>query len=122
MIITYADGCGNSVVISGTRRKVIEYIPVKPETSSSGVYDGGNHVKKEIDDVLFTRIQSSITEAINNSTIQIKNRVMGSGMITMGDRGKVISCILQPGSPEQRKIETLLKDIISNLDKIRHLH
>jgi hypothetical protein len=113
MIITYVDGSGNAFVISGTRQKVVEYTPVKPEVSSSGVYDGGTYTKKKIDETLFSQIRTCITDAIHNPSIQIKNRVMGSGLIIMKDRGVAISCILQPGSPEQRKIETLLKEIIA---------
>ena len=113
MIITYADGSGNAFVINGTRQKVIEYTPVKPEFSSSGVYDGGTCMKKEIDEILFMQIRTCVMDAMSNPSIQIKNRVMGSGLIIMKDRGKVISCILQPSSPEQRKIETLLKEIIA---------
>jgi len=44
-MINYVDGNGNQYIIE---QDGIEYNPVKPKFSSSGVYDGGNHVKKKI--------------------------------------------------------------------------
>ncbi len=41
-MIDYGDGNGNQYIIE---QDSIEYIPVKPKFSSSGIYDGGDHVK-----------------------------------------------------------------------------
>ncbi|KKL89333.1 hypothetical protein LCGC14_1915730, partial [marine sediment metagenome] len=44
----YLDGSGNQYYIQDDMRKTIEYMPVKPLSSSSGIYDGGKYVKTEI--------------------------------------------------------------------------
>ena len=44
-MIDYGDGNGNQYIIE---QESIEYNPVKPKFSSSGIYDGGDHVKKKL--------------------------------------------------------------------------
>ena len=43
IMIDYGDGNGNQYVID---QDSIEFKPIKPKFSSSGIYDGGEHVKK----------------------------------------------------------------------------
>ncbi|MFW9877172.1 MAG: hypothetical protein ACFFG0_29125 [Candidatus Thorarchaeota archaeon] len=47
-ILRYLDGNGNEYIINEKSKIIIEYIPVKPIFSSSGLYNGGDYVKKEI--------------------------------------------------------------------------
>ncbi len=111
-MMSYADGSGNSYVIMEDREKTLEYNPVKPEFSSSGVYDGGIYVKKTITDSQYTQIRSVLRDALQNKLIHIENRVMGSGLITIQESGTTRSCILKPNSLERRAIESLLKIIL----------
>ena len=43
-MIDYGDGNGNQYFIE---QESIEYKPVKPKFSSSGIYDGGDYLKKK---------------------------------------------------------------------------
>ncbi len=43
-MIDYGDGNGNQYIIE---QDCIEYNPVKPKFSSSGIYDGGDYVRKK---------------------------------------------------------------------------
>jgi hypothetical protein len=111
MKIIYADGSGNTYIITDVKGKVIEYLPVKPATSSSGVYDGGKHVKKALSEASYSRICTSIMAALNTPLIHAEHRVMGSGLITIVDKGNERSCILKPAATERGTIELLLKDL-----------
>ncbi len=108
-MINYSDGNGNQYIIE---QNSIEYNPVKPKFSSSGIYDGGDHVKKKITQQQYNKIASTIKEAIANKASHIKNRVKLSGVITIQEANAVKSCILSPNSEELKKIEKILKDII----------
>ena len=108
-MINYGDGNGNQYIIE---QDSIEYNPVKPKLSSSGIYDGGDHVKKKITQHQYDKIASIFKEAITNKASHIKNRVKMSGAITIQDGNAVKSCILNPNSEELKEIEKILKDII----------
>ncbi|MHA2325504.1 MAG: hypothetical protein ACXACB_08890, partial [Promethearchaeota archaeon] len=84
-IFEYADGNNNQYIITSEKKKTIEYIPVKPIHSSSGIYDGGKYVKKEINNLQFEEIMSLLSNAIINKEIHIKDRVKMSGMIIISE-------------------------------------
>ena len=77
-MIDYGDGNGNQYIIE---QDSIEYNPVKPKFSSSGIYDGGDHMKKKITKQQYNKIASIFKEAIANEASHIKNRVKMSGVI-----------------------------------------
>ncbi|MFX1340613.1 MAG: hypothetical protein ACFFDK_18530 [Promethearchaeota archaeon] len=52
----YINGSGNKYIIKNEGRKVIEYIPMKPHLRSSGVYDGGDYIKKEINNLEWNKL------------------------------------------------------------------
>ena len=110
----YLDGSGNEFIIKKTPKVTIEYIPVKPLQSSSGIYDGGEYVKKEISELQYNKIISTLRQAIENRDIYINDRVKGSGMIILQEEKKEIVYILEPGSKEINNIEKTLHDIIQN--------
>lgn len=107
----YSDGNGNQYIIE---QDSIEYNPVKPKFSSSGIYDGGDHVKKKITQQQYDKIASIFKEAIANKASHIKKRVKMSGVITIQEANALKSCILSPNSEELNEIEKTLKNIIKN--------
>jgi hypothetical protein len=112
MRILYVDGSGNKYIITDAKRKTIEYVPVKPVSSSSGIYDGGKHIKKSLNEAIFSRIHDSIMAALYTLQSHTRDRVMGSGFITVEESGKESSCILKPGAAERLAIETMLKQAL----------
>jgi hypothetical protein len=110
-MINYGDGNGNQYIVE---QDGIEYNPVKPKFSSSGIYNGGDHVKKKITHHQYDKIASIIKEALANKASHIKNRVKMSGAITMQEGNGVKSCILSPSSEELKEIEKILQDLIKN--------
>ena len=113
-ICRYCDGSGNEYIINNEPKFTIEYNPVKPLESSSGIYDGGEYVKREISELQYNKIVLSIRDAIKNREIYINERVKGSGMIILQDENKEDVYILEPGSKEIDKIEEILHELIQN--------
>src|SRR5262245_15146860 len=73
--ILYADGCGNRYLISPQR---VEYTPVKPAESSTGMYDGGDPaiVSIGVDD--HRELKERIDAAVQNRSAQMPDRIKGS--------------------------------------------
>jgi hypothetical protein len=111
-IYEYSDGNNNQYIMKSEKEETIEYIPVKPIHSSSGIYDGGEYVKKVISNLQFEEIKSLLSEAIGKKEIHIKDRVKMSGMILISERGKRRVCILDPYSKEKSVIEKKLQEVI----------
>jgi hypothetical protein len=105
----YHDGNANRYIIEN---ETIEYIPIKPSQSSSGIYDGGDYVKKEISKSEFDQISSVLVEAINNNACHIRVRVKMSGRIIAVEGDNKNSYLLNPYSEEKEKIEKCLQDVI----------
>lgn len=110
-IFNYLDGNGNKYIITN---EFIEYLPIKPPISSSGVYNGGYNTKKEINELDYDILVKNLFKALKNKKIHIKNRIKMSGVIIIKERKKQKTYILKPGSEEILDIETLLKKIISD--------
>ena len=108
-IINFGDGNGNQYII---KRDSIEYNPVKPKFSSSGIYNGGEPVKKTLIAREFDKLISIFKNAMVDEENHVKNRVKGSGAITIRDKDIMTSCILSPNSEKLNEIERILKDIL----------
>ena len=108
--ISYGDGNGNQYNI---KPESIEYLPIKPHLSSSGIYNGGDHVKKTITQHQYETLLSIFNEAVANEASHVKDRVKGSGAITIRKGYTEISRILSPNSETLNEIERILKDMIN---------
>ena len=85
---------------------------MKPEFSSSGIYDGGEYIKKQISNIQFENFKSEINKAVENKEIHIEKRVMMSGLIKIKKGDNETTYIIKPGSKEQIQIEKLLKEFL----------
>jgi hypothetical protein len=110
----YLDGSGNSYIIEDEGKKTIEYVPVKPEYSSSGVYDGGEHIQKEISELQYDEITSIMDEVMRNKASHISSRVKTSGMIVVKEADSEKTCLLSKKSKVLHEIEKKLHDIMSS--------
>jgi hypothetical protein len=109
IIYRYADGSGNTYIIN---KNTIEYVPVKPPFSSSGIYNGGEHIKKSITAGEYDSIAGLLNSALANTEVHIDNRPMGSGYIEIEKDKSITKVIIRPASEEQDAIEAMLKKII----------
>ncbi len=101
----YVDGNNNTYFITATN---IDYKPIDKMMSSSGTYDGGEPVKKEIDEVQYTAIQAAMQAAIENTAAHIDKREMGSGWISVEGKSYKIAY----RAKEKAAIEKVLKEVI----------
>ena len=107
--LSYADGSGNVYLVAKNPEPYIQYQPVKPATSSSGTYDGGEPVTRAISQSRYAELLAAVQNAYAHTASHIPERVMMSGAVTLSSKGKEINFILKPGSPEQQQLEKLLK-------------
>jgi hypothetical protein len=87
---------------------------MKPALSSSGFYNGGNYIKKDLTALQYREITSIIDKIIRNTDSHISKRVKMSGMITIQEENEKKVYIIAPDSTELNMIDKLIKDIIEN--------
>jgi len=109
----YIDGNGNKYIIKNEDKLILEYIPIKPELSSSGVYSGGDYIRKEISRQELNKLESIFNQAVNKKEIHIKKRLKMSGMIIIQGINKKKTYIIGPNSKELSEIEKILRSMIN---------
>ena len=102
----YIDGSNNTYIISS---KSVEYVPITPENSSSGMYSGGKPFNVAISAEQATEITNLLADALKNKEIQLETRPKGAGTIIKitGKSSKTI--ILKMNASEKLAIEKWLK-------------
>ncbi len=101
----YADGNGNRYIITSG---ILQYIPVTPEESSSGTYSGGDPKVITLHEVQFQAIRKVLQDAIDDQSIHIDKRIMGSAVIQKDSDTWIIS----PQAPQKDRIDALLKEFL----------
>ncbi len=107
--LEYADGNGNRYIITST---ILQYVPVTPETSSSGTYSGGEAKVITLHDAQHKAINKLLQDAIGNKAIHVENRVMGTGLILKDDGSGSEKWIIRGDAPEKERIEGLLREFL----------
>ncbi len=105
----YADGSANVYRITDS---TLNFIPVKPAESSSGIFSGGVPKTVQLKPSEFNQIRTVLEQGISNKGIHITNRVKMSGAITAINGKESRQYILKPNSMELRTIEELLNQIL----------
>ncbi|WP_052595092.1 hypothetical protein [Aureispira sp. CCB-QB1] len=108
LIYSYADGSGNIYYIT---KEFIQYKPVIPIQSSSGVYCGGKAAQKLLNIEQFTQIKVLIQQVRKNHSDFTSNRVKGSGHLKLHLENEVYLLGYQTHS--QQKLETAFKAIFA---------
>lgn len=114
-VYSYADGSGNLYIVEGGESFTLEYDPVKPEESSSGFYDGGDHIKGEISREEYNQIAALFKRAFTERESHIENRVMLSGIFYIKEESGEESCIHAPDSKLKAEVEQFLKVLVDRL-------
>ncbi len=105
----YADGSANVYII---KPDSLEYLPVKPEESSTGFYSGGDPRKVALTTEEFGNVQYMLEAAKKKHEIHIPDRIKTSGMITTFSGSEKTHFILEPGCKEITTIESELKKLL----------
>lgn len=106
---TYADGSANHYVITVSS---LQYIPVKPEESSTGMYSGGEPAEVNLTEEQFENLKQLLENGIAATGNHIPDRIKMSGAITRTAKSDTITIILKPGAPEQVALESALKQLL----------
>jgi hypothetical protein len=105
----YADGNNNSYIIKKTK---LEYKPVTPMESSSGVYSGGTPKTIDLTQAEYNKIIAVFNKAIEDKSMHIDQRIMMSGLIVVETKGQSKSYILGARSTSKADVEALLKELM----------
>lgn len=105
----YADGSANVYILTSDS---LEYVPVKPEESSTGFYSGGEPKKVALTPQQFRTVRAMLETAKTKHEIHLPDRIKTSGMITTIDGSTKNSIILKPGCAELVRIEKELKELL----------
>jgi len=106
---TYADGSANHYVITDSS---LQYIPVKPEESSTGMYSGGDPADVKLTKEQFESLKQLLEKAISATGNHIADRIKMSGAVTRTTASDTVTIILKPGAPEQAALESALKQLL----------
>lgn len=105
----YADGSGNLWKITANQ---VEYIPVKPENSSSGTYSGGEPFEVSITLTQFQEIEKRMLDALQDTVTHQAERSMGTGAFSqLVSNALVKRCYVGYQSPHSIAIEKHLKSL-----------
>jgi hypothetical protein len=105
----FADGSANQYVITPA---TLEYIPVKPEESSTGFYSGGKPGKVSISKEQYTSVKDLLEKARNKTEIHIPDRIKTSGMISKRVGPDSSAIIIDGHTSEMKEIEALLHKLL----------
>jgi hypothetical protein len=105
----YADGSGNVYVVKDLS---VEYKPVTPRNSSSGVYSGGEPAHATISSDQYDSLVNLLESAIDNSSVHQENREMMTGLIVKYSSADTTRVVLKRDSDEKSTIETRLKKLL----------
>jgi hypothetical protein len=106
----YADGSGNVYVVKDLS---VEYKPVTPRNSSSGVYSGGEPAHATVSASQYDSLVNLLESAMANSSIHQENREMMTGLIVRYSSADTTRIVLKRDSSEKNAIETALKKLLS---------
>jgi hypothetical protein len=105
----YADGSGNVYVVKDLS---VEYKPVTPRNSSSGVYSGGEPAHATVSSSQYDSLVNLLESAMANSSIHQENREMMTGLIVRYSNADPTRTVLKRDSSEKNAIETALKKLL----------
>lgn len=105
--IVYIDGSNNKYTITKDK---IDFVAVKKEQSSSGIYSGGENTSKRIKTKQFTKISSLILSIENDSVNLVSDRLMGCGTLYKANSKAPIYIAMN--SISKNNLESYLKKIL----------
>jgi hypothetical protein len=105
----YADGSGNVYVVKDLS---VEYKPVTPRNSSSGIYSGGEPASVTIASDQYDSLVNLLESAMANSSIHQTNREMMTGLIVKYSASDTTRVVLKRDSSEKNIIETTLMKLL----------
>ena len=110
-MLVYADGSGNVYHYSVTAN-VLEYFPVQPENSSSGIYSGGEYKKIRLNKKETGKLLRIFIKALSAKGEHFSRREKGTGQLELRKNQNTETVILKSSSRMKNEIEQFLKSIL----------
>lgn len=109
---SYADGNANKFVLFAEGKWVLEYHPVEPMNSSSGLYSGGKFERIVVSPHMAKELVTLFEKCAKDMNSEIATRVKGSGLVVIqGNAEKRI--ILAPNASSKMDLENRLREFFT---------
>lgn len=108
---TYYDAARNKYVLRGD---TLEYTPVKPAESSSGIYDGGNYVKIKISGSDKNNIVFLFIKGKASKKAQTKKNIKPNAFVEIEGANRNENFILKAASSINIELKNLLQQLLIN--------
>ena len=108
---SYYDGSGNAYMIHEGHFK---YEPVTPESSSSGIYSGGEAVARKISEVELSTAKRLFEGAVSAVDQHQDDRAMMTGLVVLARGSDTTRVVLKPGSSKKAELENFLMKLKGN--------
>lgn len=108
---SYSDGAGNTYFVS---ENSIQYSPMTPEMSSSGLYSGGEPAKVELSPEQHTELMALFDAAFADTENQVENRAKLTGFVQKGED----QVVLAQNAESKENLETALKGFLETNEKM----
>ncbi|GIV37939.1 MAG: hypothetical protein KatS3mg032_2318 [Cyclobacteriaceae bacterium] len=102
----YADGNANRYILTAY---YLEYFPVTPQESSSGIYHGGKPFKVRLTPAEYKSLQLLFEKALVDTACHIPSRTMMSGLIIKHHAARTERVIIAPAASIRQEIEAALQ-------------
>lgn len=107
--LVYADGSANRYEISAHE---LVYVPVRPETSSTGRYSGGEPATVELSAAQYRQLKTLFEDALAQTDQQQTDRIKTSGWVLVEAGELKREAVLKPDAATKQAIEAELKKIL----------
>lgn len=105
----YTDAMSNTFVFGADS---LQYLPIKPELSSSGVADGGSPKSTALSKTQFEALDLLAKQALEDVASHIPNRNMGCGTLTLVDATGEKTVFIAAKAATKAELEAALKDAL----------
>lgn len=109
VVLRFSDGNGNRYVLGGGS---LEYVPVSPKDSSSGVYSGGEPMTAPLGEAAYAELLELFQKALSSRAVA-PTRGKGTYLLAWTEDNKAKQRLLEPSSSEARALEAALQDVLS---------
>lgn len=106
----FVDGAGSKYILE---KGILSYHPMKPENSSSGIYDGGTPQSIKVSKLAMIKFVDVIERSIWATDDHSEIRSMGSGTIVKTLDGSISTFYLRRNSKSMLEVESVLKNILN---------
>jgi hypothetical protein len=108
-VYTYYDAARNKYVLNGNK---LEYIPIKANESSSGIYSGGTYASKVLTEKDTQELEQLFKAALANKKAQTNKNIKPNAAVEINNGNKKISFILKVTAAINISLNNFLKQLI----------